>query len=102
MATGRSEINATPARPNNKASLKAAIDNLTAGGNGTAFNEAADKAVSLLAALSCTAQPASAHGRFLLGSTARAIILAILQSYHFTRAARPLSYFAHSLRSRLR
>ena len=34
-----------------KTSLKAAIDNLTAGGNGTAFNAAADKAVNLLAAL---------------------------------------------------
>src|SRR2546422_114029 len=34
-----------------KATLKTAIDQLTAGGNGTVFNEAADKAVNMLAAL---------------------------------------------------
>ncbi len=34
-----------------KAALKNSIDNLTAGGNGTLFNQAADKAVSMLAAL---------------------------------------------------
>src|SRR5258706_576134 len=34
-----------------KTALKTAIDNLTAGGNGTVFNEAADQAVKMLAAL---------------------------------------------------
>src|SRR5258707_934946 len=37
--------------PTDKAALKTAIDQMTAGGNGTVFNEAADKAVNMLAAL---------------------------------------------------
>jgi VWFA-related protein len=45
------QVDEVQAFTNDKAILKAAIDNLTAGGNGTAFNQAANKAVDLLAAL---------------------------------------------------
>jgi VWFA-related protein len=45
------QVDIVQAFTSDKNTLKGAIDNLTAGGNGTAFNAAADKAVSLLAAL---------------------------------------------------
>src|SRR5205823_4031002 len=45
------KVDLVQAFTSDKSALKTAIDNLTAGGNGTQFNEAADQAVNMLAAL---------------------------------------------------